>query len=99
MFDVTALGEILIDFSPMPSCGATKIYAQNEGGAPANVLATVAKYGGSAAFIGKVGKDMFVRFLIEKLKELNIDTVSYTHLDVYKRQVLFFAPVCAGGTV
>ena len=89
MFDVTALGEILIDFSPMPSCGATKIYAQNEGGAPANVLATVAKYGGSAAFIGKVGKDMFVRFLIEKLKELNIDTSGAVIDDLHNTTLAF----------
>lgn len=89
MFDITALGEILIDFTPMPSCGETKIYTQNAGGAPANVLATIAKYGGSAAFIGKVGNDMFGRFLVGKLKDLNIDTSGTVIDDLHNTTLAF----------
>lgn len=89
MFDITALGEILIDFTPMPACGATKIYAQNAGGAPANVLATIAKYGGSAAFIGKVGNDMFGKYLIGKLKEMNIDTSGVIMDDLHNTTLSF----------
>ncbi len=74
MPDITALGEILIDFTPAGFQNGENIYKQNPGGAPANVLATVSKYGGKAAFIGKVGKDMFGDFLIYALKKEKVDT-------------------------
>lgn len=75
MFDVTALGEILIDFTP---CGKSeagqRIFEQNPGGAPANVLACLSKCGKETAFIGKVGKDMHGAFLKEVLVENGIAT-------------------------
>ena len=74
MFDITALGEILIDFTPVKTDSGKRTFEQNPGGAPANLLATVAKFGGKAAFIGKVGKDMFGESLKDVLKENNIDT-------------------------
>lgn len=75
MFDVTALGELLIDFTP---CGKSpagqNLFEQNAGGAPANVLALLAKCGKKAAFLGKVGADMHGAFLKEVLEENGIDT-------------------------
>lgn len=72
-FDVTALGEILIDFtfSGYNEDGMA-LFAQNPGGAPANVLAAVQKLGGKTAFIGKVGNDMHGNFLRNVLKSKNI---------------------------
>ena len=59
MIDVTALGELLIDFTP---CGRSEagqnLFEQNPGGAPANVLTAVSRLGGSTAFMGKVGNDL-----------------------------------------
>lgn len=64
MFDIVALGETLIDFTPDgKNTQGSQLYAQNPGGAPANVLAMYAKLGGRAAFIGKVGMDAFGSFL------------------------------------
>jgi len=64
MTDVTALGELLVDFT---ECGTSdagmRLFEQNPGGAPANVAAAIARQGLSAAFIGKVGDDMHGRFL------------------------------------
>lgn len=75
MYDITALGEILIDFTMLDKNDeGTELFGRHPGGAPANVLATVAKYGGKTAFIGKVGKDMFGEYLIKVLKDNNIDT-------------------------
>ena len=69
MFDVVALGEILIDFTP---CGTSeagqRVFEQNPGGAPANVLACLSKCEKNTAFIGKVGKDMHGAFLKEVLE-------------------------------
>lgn len=75
MYDISAVGEILIDFTPYNNeTDDTKLFGRNPGGAPANLLATVAKFGGKTAFIGKVGKDIFGDFLFETLKNNNIDT-------------------------
>ncbi len=74
MFDVVTLGEILIDFTP---CGISpagqRVFEQNPGGAPANVLASLCKCGKKTAFIGKVGKDMHGAFLKETLEKSGIN--------------------------
>ena len=75
MFDMTALGEILIDFTPCgKSAAGQRIFEQNPGGAPANVLTCLSKCGKKTAFIGKVGKDMHGAFLKSVLEENDICT-------------------------
>lgn len=75
MYDITALGELLIDFT---ECGLSdnsmRLFEQNPGGAPANVLAAAAKFGHRTAFIGKVGTDMHGLFLKQILINAGIDT-------------------------
>jgi fructokinase len=74
-YDVTALGELLIDFTPQgENDQGISLFARNPGGAPANVLAMNNKLGGKTAFIGKVGDDEFGRFLERTLRESGIDT-------------------------
>lgn len=75
MFDVTALGELLIDFAPksVDAAGYPTLSA-NPGGAPGNFLAALNKYGCSVAMIGKVGEDMFGRLLLKTLREAGIET-------------------------
>ena len=64
MYEITALGESLIDFTPSGTSEAgMRIFEQNPGGAPANALAVFAKFGEKVAFIGKVGNDMHGLFL------------------------------------
>lgn len=60
MFDVTAIGELLIDMaqSGLSDIGSP-IFEANPGGAPCNVLAMLNKLGRRTAFIGKVGDDIF----------------------------------------
>lgn len=74
-YDVTALGEALIDFLPVGKSeyGAT-IFAQNPGGAPANVLTAIDRLCGSTAFIGKVGDDIQGRYIRDVMNNLAIDT-------------------------
>lgn len=75
--DITALGEILIDYTPLPDSDAgMAVFEQNPGGAPANVLACAARLGRRTAFIGKVGDDLQGRFLMETLGEIGVDTGS-----------------------
>ena len=74
-YDVVALGELLIDFAPRSVSGAGyPTLAANPGGAPGNFLAALAKYGRTAAMIGKVGDDMFGRLLTGTLKAAGIGT-------------------------
>lgn len=73
-YDVTALGELLIDFTENGISGqGNPIYEANPGGAPCNVLAMLAKLERKTAFIGKVGQDIFGNRLKEIVAETGID--------------------------
>ena len=103
MFDIVALGETLIDFTPDgKNTQGSQLYAQNPGGAPANVLAMYAKLGGRAAFIGKVGMDAFGSFLEGMMQAAHIDTsalqktedapttLAFVHLDAHGERSFSF---------
>lgn len=75
LYDVVALGELLIDFTENgTSSQGNPILEANPGGAPCNVLAMLGKLSHSVAFIGKVGRDMFGSQLKSALEEVGIDT-------------------------
>ncbi len=75
IFDVTALGELLIDFTENgESTQGNPMMEANPGGAPCNVLAMLQKLGKKTAFIGKVGADMFGNQLKKAVEEVGIDT-------------------------
>lgn len=74
MYDVTAIGELLIDFA----CTGSDSYgypamAAHPGGAPANFLAALQKFGAHTAFISKVGNDAFGKLLTGTVTEAGID--------------------------
>ena len=74
MYDVTATGELLIDFTRNGlSEQYNRIYEANPGGAPCNVLAMLGKLGYKTAFIGKVGEDEFGKLLKNTITEQKID--------------------------
>ena len=82
MFDIIAMGETLIDFTPA-GCEAngSPLFAQNPGGAPANVLAQAARLGAKTAFMGMVGKDGFGAFLRGIMQRSGIDTTGLLETD------------------
>lgn len=71
MRPVLAFGEILIDFTPTKE---QETYQANPGGAPANLLAALAKWGIHTHFVGKVGKDSFGELLKNTLKDAGISS-------------------------
>lgn len=74
-YDVTALGELLIDFTSAGCSDAgMRLFEQNPGGAPANVLAALARLGRRTGFIGKVGDDMHGAFLRDTLDGCGVGT-------------------------
>ena len=75
MIDVVALGELLIDFATISADGeGYPTMAAHPGGAPANFLAALAKFGTSTALLGKVGNDTFGKLLTDTLRRAGIET-------------------------
>ena len=96
-FDVTALGELLIDFTENGISGqGNPIYEANPGGAPCNVLAMLNKAGRKTAFIGKVGRDIFGNRLKAVLDEVGIDTSNLIMAEDV-RTTLAFVETLPGG--
>ena len=74
-YDVTALGELLIDFTENGVSGqGNPMFEANPGGAPCNVLAMLTRLGYRTAFIGKVGRDCFGNQLRDVIEEAGIST-------------------------
>ena len=82
MMDVVALGELLIDFATV-STKADGYPAMQAlpGGAPANFLAALTKYGFRTALLGKVGTDTFGNLLLGTLKNAGIETKGLVQTD------------------
>ena len=75
MYDLTAMGALLIDFTQLSTDGeGYPTLAAHPGGAPGNFLAALCRYGASAAFLGKVGDDAFGRLLVDTLARAGIET-------------------------
>ena len=74
-FDILTLGELLIDFTHNGvSSQGNGLFEANPGGAVCNVLAMMNKLGHSAAYMGKVGDDIFGHLLKKTLEEVSINT-------------------------
>ncbi|MBR2131624.1 MAG: carbohydrate kinase [Oscillospiraceae bacterium] len=73
--DVVALGELLIDFTCLDADqdGYPTLRAY-PGGAPANFLSVLSRFGAKTAMLGKVGEDTFGRALLTTLKKNGIET-------------------------
>lgn len=95
MYDVVAIGELLIDFAPGGiTAEGNALFERNPGGAPGNVLAILAKLGRKTALISKVGEDQFGQYLISVISGLGIETkgilttkeanttLAFVHLDI-----------------
>ena len=90
MRDIVALGEMLIDFTMQGvNSQGQRSFAQNAGGAPANVAAAAAKLGAKVAFIGKAGNDMHGRFLKETLDKCGIDSNGFILSEDYFTTLAF----------
>lgn len=75
MTDVVALGELLIDFATTATDGdGYPTMAAHPGGAPANFLAALTKFGAKTALLGKVGTDTFGKLLLSTLQKAGIAT-------------------------
>lgn len=95
--DIVALGELLIDFTESgTSENGMKLFEQNPGGAPANLLTVASHLGYRTSFIGKVGKDMHGEFLKKTLEKEGIGTNSLI-VDEKYFTTLAFVEIGEGG--
>ena len=96
-YDVTALGEMLVDFTENGvSDQGNGLFEANPGGAPCNVLAMLQKLGRRTAFVGKVGDDAFGRMLRRTGEEAGIDMVGLV-LDKKVHTTLAFVQTAPDG--
>ena len=95
MPDIVSIGEALIDFLSIDrevGLEETGGFTIAPGGAPANLAAAVAKLGGSAGFVGKVGKDAFGRKIRDTLAHAGVD-IEHLLLDRSVNTTLAFIAV------
>lgn len=75
MFDVTAVGDLWVEFIlDGKNSQNMALYARNPRSSVANILAMNSKLGGRTAFMGKVGRDQLGFYLRETLRTSGIDT-------------------------
>jgi 5-dehydro-2-deoxygluconokinase len=75
--DLIALGRLCIDLNSNETqrpLEETKTFTKYIGGSPANIAIGAARLGMKAGFIGKVSNDQMGRFILQFLKENNINT-------------------------
>lgn len=96
-FDVTSIGEVLIDFTYAGvSDKEQTLYERNPGGAPANVAVAVSHLGGKSAFIGKTGNDVFGTFLHDTLESYGVETCGMSISNI-QPTTLAFVTLTQGG--
>ena len=96
-YDVTALGELLIDFTESGlSPQGNPLLEVNPGGAPCNVLSMLQRLGRRTAFLGKVGRDSFGDLLSETVARCGIETRGLLR-DETVHTTLAFVHTQAGG--
>ncbi|CAL9093605.1 fructokinase-1-like [Musa acuminata AAA Group] len=96
---IVCFGEMLIDFVPTVSgvsLAEAPGFIKAPGGAPANVAIAVARLGGRAAFVGKLGDDEFGRMLAGILRDNGVDDGGVS-FDTGARTALAFVTLRADG--
>ncbi|XP_057816835.1 probable fructokinase-5 isoform X2 [Cryptomeria japonica] len=96
---IVSFGEMLIDFVPTVSgvsLAVAPAFKKAPGGAPANVAVGIARLGGHAAFIGKVGDDEFGHMLADILKENGVNDKGFL-FDSHARTALAFVTLRSDG--
>ncbi len=83
MKKIISIGEALIDFIPMQKGVGLKDvegFLKVPGGAPLNVAAAVAKLGGRAQMLTKLGQDGFADTILEAVQPLGVDCSRITRI-------------------
>jgi fructokinase len=95
---IVTLGEVVADVyrEEMPS-EVELPFTARPGGAPANVAVAAAKLGAEAAFIGRLGDDLFGDFILRALEAVGVDTSAVLNQPPPTRTTLAFVEVAEDG--
>lgn len=94
-----AIGEALIDFTPLQQGQALKdvsSFVRNCGGAPINIAAAVSKLGGNAKVITQLGADPFGDYIIETLEQCHVDISAIKRTALYPTGLAFVSLAADG---
>ncbi len=83
MIDVTAIGEPLVQFNPLEE-GPLKhapLYEKHAAGSEANVVIGVSRLGFNTAYMTKLGRDEFSKFILSTLKGEGVDVSGIKQID------------------
>lgn len=92
MYDVTAIGEALIDFIPAQrDCALKEVesFTRVCGGAPTNVAAVVAKLQGNARLLTQVGNDAFGDYIVDTIQACGVKTDGVCRTDAANTALAF----------
>jgi fructokinase len=95
---IVTLGEVVADVyrEEMPS-EVEMPFTARPGGAPANVAVAAARLEAEAAFIGRLGDDLFGEFILRALEAVGVDTSAVVHQPPPTRTTLAFVEVAEDG--
>lgn len=96
--DILTIGELVVDFIALeesPSLRSAERFQRYQGGSPANIAVNVAKLGGHAVLIARVGQDAFGQFLRAAVHEAGVDT-DFVALDPEAHTSFVFVSRSAG---
>ena len=98
MGKIVTLGEVVADVyrEEMPS-EVEMPFTARPGGAPANVAVAAAKLGAEAAFVGRLGDDLFGEFIMRALEAEGVDTSATLRHPPPARTTLAFVEVSEDG--
>lgn len=95
---VVTLGEVVADVYMDPSSTDVELpFTARPGGAPANVAVGVARLGAEAAFVGRLGDDLFGRFIRRAIDNEGADTSAVSWEQPPTRTTLAFVTISDDG--
>ena len=81
VWDVTCLGDLVIDLAPHSVSDGKRLYAPHPGGAPGNVAVGLARLGRKSLMIAKLGDEAFGQMIAETLRRQGVDTAGVSFTD------------------
>lgn len=98
MGKIVTLGEVVADVYREQAPSEVELpFTARPGGAPANVAVAAAKLGAEAAFIGRLGDDLFGEFVQRALEAAGVDTSAILRQPPPTRTTLAFVEVAEDG--
>jgi fructokinase len=95
---IVTLGEVVADVYEEQTPSEVELqFTAHPGGAPANVAVAVAKLGGRASFIGRLGDDLFGDFILRAMHAVGVETTAVRRQPPPTRTTLAFVEVSRDG--